>query len=660
MPSAIDPTKPVQGSPTTESVRDNFAAAKSEIEVLQLTAGVGPQGPIGNTGPAGTVDIGTVATGLPGSNATIVAAGTPQARILNFTIPRGDTGAGGGGITEIQAVNAVRQGQIRFEEATVVTAPAVPTTPNIAVTAPVVAAGWALASGGDPITGPWEHTTGTGTLAWPVVITEGDLYRIVLTATVTGGTASYAYGVYFRNSPTNTAGEQQFMMYTYGAPATLVVRARGTFSHLVVVPQTGWQGTFNLSSVVRIVTQNSSSLSIKNQLITTRGRSTYFGSGGKASSATDPITNVSFGENSLGGVTTGNSNTAIGTDSMNISTSASTNVAVGNRSMLSNTTGGSNVAIGDLALGGIITGGNNTALGRAAMIYCASAATANTAVGYYSQLLCRGNENTAVGSHSLYAVGGSSPFGNRNVAVGSNAGRYRGGATQGLAAAADSVFIGHSARAADENQVNQIVIGYNALGHGSNTITLGNDSITHIHANVTTISGISDARVKESVQPASVDDCLNTVKSLKVSKWKWLPISGHEGQETGFMAEDVEKVFPHAVTKSDEWLTVRDSEGKPEMTAVSEIVEPLNETEQRHVEQRVAEKTQEFKGLCRVAMNEAIPTLWGAVQRLIQMNEELREQLQGNNQPSQQPSKQSAPPAPPPAPVYPSQRKGAK
>lgn len=35
MASTIDTTKPVSGSPTTLSVRDNFAAAKTEIEALQ-------------------------------------------------------------------------------------------------------------------------------------------------------------------------------------------------------------------------------------------------------------------------------------------------------------------------------------------------------------------------------------------------------------------------------------------------------------------------------------------------------------------------------------------------------------------------------------------------------------------------------------------------
>lgn len=35
MASNIDATKPVAGTPTTQSVRDNFSAAKSEIEALQ-------------------------------------------------------------------------------------------------------------------------------------------------------------------------------------------------------------------------------------------------------------------------------------------------------------------------------------------------------------------------------------------------------------------------------------------------------------------------------------------------------------------------------------------------------------------------------------------------------------------------------------------------
>ncbi len=35
MASNIDPSKPITGNPTTQSVRDNFNAAKQEIESLQ-------------------------------------------------------------------------------------------------------------------------------------------------------------------------------------------------------------------------------------------------------------------------------------------------------------------------------------------------------------------------------------------------------------------------------------------------------------------------------------------------------------------------------------------------------------------------------------------------------------------------------------------------
>ena len=45
MTSAIDATKPVEGAATTQSVRDNFAAAKAEIEALQAVPPGGPTAP---------------------------------------------------------------------------------------------------------------------------------------------------------------------------------------------------------------------------------------------------------------------------------------------------------------------------------------------------------------------------------------------------------------------------------------------------------------------------------------------------------------------------------------------------------------------------------------------------------------------------------------
>lgn len=52
----------------------------------------GPQGTQGNPGAAATIRIGTVSTGAPGSAATVTNAGTENAAVFNFSIPRGEKG----------------------------------------------------------------------------------------------------------------------------------------------------------------------------------------------------------------------------------------------------------------------------------------------------------------------------------------------------------------------------------------------------------------------------------------------------------------------------------------------------------------------------------------------------------------------------------------
>lgn len=63
----------------------------------------GPKGDTGSTGTAATIQVGTVSTLTPGSNATVTNAGTSSAAVFNFGIPqgakgdkgnKGDTGAG--------------------------------------------------------------------------------------------------------------------------------------------------------------------------------------------------------------------------------------------------------------------------------------------------------------------------------------------------------------------------------------------------------------------------------------------------------------------------------------------------------------------------------------------------------------------------------------
>lgn len=61
------------------------------------TGAQGPKGDTGDTGKAATIQIGTVTTGEPGTDASVENVGTATDARLNFTIPRGADGTSGSG-----------------------------------------------------------------------------------------------------------------------------------------------------------------------------------------------------------------------------------------------------------------------------------------------------------------------------------------------------------------------------------------------------------------------------------------------------------------------------------------------------------------------------------------------------------------------------------
>jgi hypothetical protein len=103
-----------------------------------------------------------------------------------------------------------------------------------------------------------------------------------------------------------------------------------------------------------------------------------------------------------------------------------------------------------------------------------------------SLALTTGGNNTAVGWNSLAGT----TVGGTNTAVGYQAGRYISGSTTNNGGATNSIYIGYDTRPLSNNQPNQIVIGYTAIGLGSNSTVIGNSSTTKalIWGN-TTISG---------------------------------------------------------------------------------------------------------------------------------------------------------------------------
>gem|GEM_PF-3504186 len=74
--------------------------------------------------------------------------------------------------------------------------------------------------------------------------------------------------------------------------------------------------------------------------------------------------------------------------------------------------------------------------------------------------------------------------GNKNTALGHNAGRYIANGTTAKTTGDNGVYLGYDSKASANGTNNEIALGYDAIGNGSNTATYGNTSITkHIFSN---------------------------------------------------------------------------------------------------------------------------------------------------------------------------------
>lgn len=161
------------------------------------------------------------------------------------------------------------------------------------------------------------------------------------------------------------------------------------------------------------------------------------------------IHDFNYGNN--GTVTTAGRNTFVGINAGNFtmgstateSSHASYNTAIGYAALQYNTTGYYNTASGCTALYSNTTGSYNTASGHAAL-------QSNT-TGHY------------------------------NTAIGLAAGRYLSDDTTGRTTGNYGTYIGTNTKASADGTTNETVIGYNAIGAGSNTVVLGSSVVTAVY-----------------------------------------------------------------------------------------------------------------------------------------------------------------------------------
>ncbi len=208
--------------------------------------------------------------------------------------------------------------------------------------------------------------------------------------------------------------------------------------------------------------------------------------------------NVAIGSRALYNHTYGNGNTAIGHQALRNDISGFSNVSIGENTMTSNINGGGNVAVGNESLQGNETGNENVAVG-------ADAYNVNP----------WGSSNTAIGTKSLRYLKDQFGWTDNNVAVGYKAGSYVANGTTTLLKAGNSVYVGYMTRSGSDQAtaiLNENVFGYDAIGHGSNTATIGNDAITDVwmNENGAGVIHLGHANLTPKNQPTGVEGTLYT------------------------------------------------------------------------------------------------------------------------------------------------------
>jgi hypothetical protein len=142
---------------------------------------------------------------------------------------------------------------------------------------------------------------------------------------------------------------------------------------------------------------------------------------------------------------------------------------------------GSKTFSNDILVNGLTIGrgaGNvagNTSLGLTALGLNTTGALV-TSVGFSaSEQNTTGGNNTSVGYYALRET----TTGSNNTGIGSAAGARLGSPSARNTTGSGNTYVGAATVGSANNNTNETVIGYDAIGNGSNTVTIGNSSVTN-------------------------------------------------------------------------------------------------------------------------------------------------------------------------------------
>jgi prepilin-type N-terminal cleavage/methylation domain-containing protein len=253
---------------------------------------------------------------------------------------------------------------------------------------------------------------------------------------------------------------------------------------------------------------------------TTGNSNTGVGYGALYSNSTGN-SNTGVGRSALQNNTTGNDNAGLGAYALYSTTTGYSNTGVGSSALRYNTTGHNNTGLGSSALSSNITGGNNTALGNGAL-----------------QNNTTGSENTGVGDRVLR----SNTTGIRNTGVGLFACQY-------VTSGSNKTCIGYRSGPAESTT---------GITSEAEQVWIGTSYSTVYIPGSLEVSGTavtSDKRLK-NIKGENTSG-LEKIKQIKVFNYT-LKDDKEKTPRVGVIAQDLQKIFPDAVSKGYEgFLAVR-------------------------------------------------------------------------------------------------------
>ena len=387
--------------------------------------------------------------------------------------------------------------------------------------------GGVLTNTGDAVVNGLTVGKGGGAVSTNTVVGSG-----ALTATNTGG---YITAIGNSTLPAVTSGQQNTGI--------------GAFSGLNLTT-----GSFNLLAGV-----NAGNSLVSGTYNVALGNSSLNGASGSGSY------NVAVGAQALLSNTTASNNTAVGYQSLYSQSTQSYNTAigyiagysnttgdmtaVGTGALYSNTTGDLNVAFGRSALYYNTTGSSNVAIGRQAL-QSNTTASNNTAVGYQAGYTgTTSYNNVLLGYQAGYAI----TTGYENIYIGRGAGNDVNPTTTGYR----NILIGTYSAPSSVSSNNELVMGWNVVGKGSNTgyIAQGSGGVYQAN-NSTTWSITSDARLKKNIVDNTTG--LDAINAIQVRNFEYrLPEEVTDlpqqnaieitGVQLGAIAQELKEILPDCV-----------------------------------------------------------------------------------------------------------------